>query len=310
VLTGSGDPNAVVTLTEGSTTLGTAMATDSGTWTFAPKGLADGPHTLVASETDAAGNTGSVSITFTLDTAPPALTPIANQIDQPTNQNGAMATFAATATDIVDGTDPVVFTEGNKVVRSGDTFSIGRHTITASATDAAGNTTSENFIVFVGADAGAVVAASDVTLPHGTNSVLMGSLFTASDPDGDTIAQYRFWDGTADPNSGHVEVNGAPQAKNAYIPITAGQLAQTTFQSGTITDRMWVQAYDGSQWGAWTIFNINPAAGGYQPPILDQQMALLVNYMASTFSDAGHSETLVADPTTATPQQVLVQPQH
>jgi hypothetical protein len=108
VLTGSGDPNAVVTLTEGSTTLGTAMATDSGTWTFAPKGLADGPHTLVASETDAAGNTGSVSITFTLDTAPPALTPIANQIDQPTNQNGAMATFAATATDIVDGIKPSI----------------------------------------------------------------------------------------------------------------------------------------------------------------------------------------------------------
>jgi hypothetical protein len=166
------------------------------------------------------------------------------------------------------------------------------------------------FNVNPAADHAPAVTASDVTLPHGTSSVLMGSLFTASDPDGDTIAQYRFWDGTADPNSGHVEVNGAPQAKNAYIPITAGQLAQTTFQSGTITDRMWVQAYDGSQWGAWTIFNINPAAGGYQPPILDQQMALLVNYMASTFSDAGHSETLVADPTTATPQQVLVQPQH
>ena len=93
------------------------------------------------------------------------------------------------------------------------------------------------------------------------------SLFTASDPDGDTITQYRFWDGTADPSSGHVVVNGVAQGKDTYIPMTAGQLAQTTFQAGTASDQMWVQANDGSQWGAWTIFNINPAvdhaAGGH-----------------------------------------------
>jgi hypothetical protein len=116
------------------------------------------------------------------------------------------------------------------------------------------------------ADHPAVVTASAVTLAHGTTSVAMSSLFTASDPDGDAITQYRFWDGTADPNSGHVVVNGVAQGKDTYIPITASQLAQTTFQAGTVSDQMWVQANDGSQWGAWTIFNINPPAD--HPPVV------------------------------------------
>ena len=42
-----------------------------------------------------------------------------------------------------------MFKEGNTVVHSGDTFGLGPHTITASATDAAGNTASQTFTVKV-----------------------------------------------------------------------------------------------------------------------------------------------------------------
>jgi hypothetical protein len=59
--------SSVVTLTEGATVLGTAPINSSGQWTFAPVGLADGQHTIVAAATDAAGNIGSASLTFTLD---------------------------------------------------------------------------------------------------------------------------------------------------------------------------------------------------------------------------------------------------
>jgi hypothetical protein len=100
----------------------------------------------------------------------------------------------------------------------------------------------------------------------GATGVAMGSLFTASDPAGDAITQYLFWDGNPDPNSGYVVVNGVAQGKYTYIPITAGQLAQTTFQVGTAPDEMFVTAYDGAQWSAWTVFDIIPAAGGYQDP--------------------------------------------
>ena len=84
-----------------------------------------------------------------VDTTPPKVTPVANQTDEATGPGGAPAFFAATATDVVDGTDPIVFTEGNTVVHSGDTFAIGTHTITASATDAAGNAASETFAIKV-----------------------------------------------------------------------------------------------------------------------------------------------------------------
>jgi hypothetical protein len=148
-LTGSGDANALVTFKEGSTTLGTTTAAANGSWSFTPSGLADGTHTIVASETDSAGNTGTTSLSFTLDTTAPSLTAVANQTDEATSASGALATFAATASDAVDGTDAVIFTDGNTVVHSGDTFSLGVHTITASMHDAAGNASSETFTITV-----------------------------------------------------------------------------------------------------------------------------------------------------------------
>ena len=69
-LSGTATANAVVTLTEGIATLGTATADNTGAWTFAPTSLPDGPHTIVAST---ASPVASATLTFTLDTAPPAL---------------------------------------------------------------------------------------------------------------------------------------------------------------------------------------------------------------------------------------------
>jgi VCBS repeat-containing protein len=105
-----------------------------------------GNHTITASTIDAAGNISSDTFEINVvDTTGPTLAPIADQVFEATSASGAAAFFAATATDLVDGTSPVVFREGNTVVLSGDTFSFGTHTITATAVDAAGNQTSQNF---------------------------------------------------------------------------------------------------------------------------------------------------------------------
>jgi autotransporter passenger strand-loop-strand repeat protein len=68
-LTGTGNANATVTLTEGSTVLGTTTADASGVWSFTPTGLASGSQTITASETDVAGNVGTASLTFALGSA-------------------------------------------------------------------------------------------------------------------------------------------------------------------------------------------------------------------------------------------------
>lgn len=73
-LTGTADPNATVKIALGSTILGTATTNANGAWSFTPTGLADGQYTITASETNAAGLTGSASLNFTLDTAVPVVT--------------------------------------------------------------------------------------------------------------------------------------------------------------------------------------------------------------------------------------------
>jgi hypothetical protein len=92
-------------------------------------------------------------------------------------------------------------------------------------------------------------------------------------------------------------LNGVVERKYPYIPITAAQLAQTTFQVGTLADQMWVQAFDGAQWGAWTIFNINPAAGGYQAPatVANGATLELTAPYAGTVTFAGPTGTLKLD---------------
>src|SRR5262249_2481263 len=57
---------------------------------------------------------------------------------------GAVVTFTATATDNVDGTDPVTCTPA-----SGSTFPVGTTTVNCTATDAAGNYSSGSFKVTV-----------------------------------------------------------------------------------------------------------------------------------------------------------------
>ena len=70
-LTGTGDLNAIVTLTEGAVTLGTTKANGAGVWTFTPVALSQGGHTITASETDLAGNTGTATLHFTYNSLAP-----------------------------------------------------------------------------------------------------------------------------------------------------------------------------------------------------------------------------------------------
>ncbi len=81
-------------------------------------------------------------------------------------------------------------------------------------------------------------------------SLAASALFTVSDPDGDAIAQYDFWDTGG--GGGHFLVNGVTQPINGDIIVSASQLAQTTYRPGSGTDTLWVKAYDGAQWSGWS----------------------------------------------------------
>src|SRR5207248_1262972 len=108
---------------------------------------------------------------------------------------------------------------------------------------------SSSFTVTGQPDTPPVVTVANLTAAHG-QSFAASNLFTASDPDGDAITQYGFWDTGS--GGGHFMLNGVAQGTNQEIDVTAAQLSQLSYQSGSGTDTLWVRANDGTQWSPWS----------------------------------------------------------
>lgn len=148
----------------------------------------------------------------------------------------------------------------------------------------------KEFHVNAPVDNAPVVSASDLSATHGQN-IAASSLFTVSDADHDTITNYRFWDSTADPASGHFVVAGAVQPSNQNIDVSAAQLANTSFQSGSGSDDLWVQAFDGTAWSSWKEFHVNAPLDN--PPTVtatDFTAAHNQNIAASTLFSASDAD--------------------
>lgn len=104
-----------------------------------------GTTLVTATASDASGNKAMGFFNVTVqDTTPPAIAPVANITAEATSPSGAVVTFTASATDLVDGNVTV-----NASRTSGSTFPLGTTTVTLTATDAHGNTTTSSFTVTV-----------------------------------------------------------------------------------------------------------------------------------------------------------------
>ena len=103
--------------------------------------------------------------------------------------------------------------------------------------------------VTTGTNLAPVITAPNTNLTQ-NQTVAASSLFTAVDPNGDTITTYALKDVTG---NGHFVVNGVVQAAtNVEIDLTPAQLAQTTYQAGSISDQIAIRASDGTLWSPWT----------------------------------------------------------
>ena len=102
-----------------------------------------------------------------------------------------------------------------------------------------------------------VAVASDYSASTKGQVISASALFSASDPDNNTLTYY-FYDNTADAGSGHFAVNGAVQPANMTFWVTAAQLAQTTFTAGlALSDDLFVNVYDGADWSGAQEFHVN-----------------------------------------------------
>jgi rhamnogalacturonan endolyase len=124
--------------------LPTGLSIDTTTGVISGSPQAVGTFNVTLSAANANG-TGSAKLTLTvIDTTPPVLT-LPNDITaEATGANGAAVTFSASALDGVDGNVPVTFSPA-----SGSIFPLGTSTVTATATDAAGNVATGTFTVTV-----------------------------------------------------------------------------------------------------------------------------------------------------------------
>ena len=142
------------TLLEGTTEVGTPMRVDaSGKWSVDLSGVADGKHTYTATATDADGNTSAASnpVTVTVDTVAPDPPSISSPADN-TLTNNNKPTISGTADA---GSTVSVYDDGSTNLGTANAASTGswsytpssalsddKHSLTAKATDAAGNTSS------------------------------------------------------------------------------------------------------------------------------------------------------------------------
>jgi hypothetical protein len=168
-----GDITAEATGSGGAVVDFTASASDLVDGSITPACLPEsgstfelGTTTVYCSATDATGNEANDSFDVTVvDTTPPALTLPADQILEATGPDGAVATFATSALDAVDGSVTVECDWD-----SGDTFPLGDTTVTCAATDAHGNEAGGSFQVTVADTTSPVIDPHDDETVEATSS--------------------------------------------------------------------------------------------------------------------------------------------
>ncbi|MCU6188461.1 BapA prefix-like domain-containing protein [Enterobacter bugandensis] len=160
-LNGTGEPGSTITIFNGSDIIGTVVVPSSGLWNFTPPSpLADGTYVLTATATDAAGNPSGQSNAWTIivDGTAPAAPVITQVVDDVPGRTGSLdlnettndstptlsgtAAANATVTIRVDGVDigtAVADGLGAWSFTPDTPIAEGQHTLTAVATDAAGN---------------------------------------------------------------------------------------------------------------------------------------------------------------------------
>jgi cysteine-rich repeat protein len=150
---GVAEPGSQVTVAEDSLILCTTTAAASGTWNCTPpQPVAAGPHTVLATATDAAANSSSPSAwrAFTVDAEAPAAPALLEPRPQealaaPTPSFRGMAEPCSTIHVYIDGgTVPICTAEaavdGSWSCTVSSPLAEGAHTLTATATDTLGNT--------------------------------------------------------------------------------------------------------------------------------------------------------------------------
>jgi hypothetical protein len=240
-LGGTAEAGATVVVTSSlDGAIGTATADGEGNWTLTPGGLSQGSHQFTATATDVAGNTSvdSSALVVVIDSTAPSA-PGSLALDNASNSGSLADTITNDTTPTITGTAEVGSTVrlfdgdtplGFAVADENGNWSItatelaaGAHTLTATATDTAGNTSVASAELVVTVDTTAP-AAPTITLDDSSNS--------GSDADLLTNDQTLTLTGTAEAGS-TVEVFDGETSLGTAVADESGNWTLTT---GALTE--------------------------------------------------------------------------
>ncbi|MBO0811006.1 MAG: hypothetical protein J2P23_03060, partial [Microlunatus sp.] len=196
VISGTAEPGATVIVTMGGTRLGSAQVGPGGDWSLRPPILADGSHTVTATVIDKANNSSprSAPAAFRIDTTAPG-DPVVSRPADGAAVNDSTPTLSGTgeagATVAVRVDDTLV---GTVKVAADDSWTLasptlvdGQHTLIATQTDPAGNTSQPSARVRFTVDTHAAAAPVIQTPADGTVTSDRNPVLSGTGERGDTV---------------------------------------------------------------------------------------------------------------------------
>ncbi|MFA1017282.1 BapA/Bap/LapF family large adhesin [Enterobacter sp. SAT-E-asb] len=250
-LTGTAEAGSTVKIFDNGVQIGSVTAT-GGAWSFTPSpALSNGAHTLTFTATDAVGNASAPTAGYVInvDTLPPAAPVISSVIDDvgsvtgpvtgtnPTNDTRPTLSGTAEANATVRIYDGITLVgtvtadgSGNWTLPQTTTLTQGLHNFTATATDAAGNTSVASAVTTI------IVDTTAPTAPTGTFNA-DGSVLTGTAEAGSTVT-IRLADGTtvtaiAGSNGTYSYTFINKQTEGQTLQITATDVAGNTSLPGS-----------------------------------------------------------------------------
>lgn len=194
VLAGATEPFATVAISVDALSLDLVTATSAGQWSLDPVAPpAEGPHSVAATATDRAGNTGasSAAVDFELESVPPPqptiLTPASG-----TAQADDSITFAGTAEDqtaiaLLDGSTQLASASADNQGDWDVTFNLadGEYSVVAVATDEHGNDSPPSTTVELTIDTTGPISTITAQPPTFSNQTEASFDFEANEPNVD-----------------------------------------------------------------------------------------------------------------------------
>ena len=185
---------STITLSDNGNAIGTATVGQDGKWSTTVT-LGESTNAIVASITDQAGNSGSASVSYTLDTQPPVVT--IDQTGSITNQNQQVISGTLTAGDAPIGST-ITLSDNGKAIGTATvgqdgkwstTVTLGESTnaIVASITDQAGNSGSASVSYTLDTQPPVVTIDQTGSITNQNQQVISGTLTAGDAPIGSTI---------------------------------------------------------------------------------------------------------------------------